>query len=349
MHPVLADTRRLGLYLAAWVPIAGLLASLLVSTGDFTGLQAAELVVPLSLIYAFMCLYGWYLCRFVRIESSGIVNLLAANLIAAAVASLIWAGGMAWALAAALGLERPYLKNRALLFGAGVLLCQLASAFHYVLLAMESSREAQAREMEASILARDAELKALKAQINPHFLFNSLHSISALTASDPAKAREMCILLSDFLRSSLGMGDREQIPLGEELALARNFLAIQQVRFGARLRIEERFDETAKPCLVPPLVLQPLVENAVTHGIATLVDGGSIELETRRSGGDVAITIENTFDPDAPRRPRTGVGLPNVRKRIAARYGSAARVEVREAGGRFRVRLILPAGTQEMS
>jgi hypothetical protein len=337
------------LYLAAWTPIAGLLASLLRFTGDFSWIQAAELTVPLSLVYAFMCLYGWYLCRFVRIENSGIVNLLAANLVAAAVASLIWAGGIAWALAAALGLEAPYMKSRVLLFGAGVLLCQLASAFHYVLLAMETSREAQSREMEASILAREAELRALKAQIDPHFLFNSLHSISALTACDPAKAREMCILLSDFLRSSLGMGDRDQIPLGDELALARNFLAIQQVRFGARLRIEERLDDSAKTCLVPPLVLQPLVENAVTHGIATLVDGGSIELETRLSGGEVAITIENTFDPEAPRRRRTGLGLPNVRKRIAARYGPAAKFDVSENGGRFRVRLVLPAGAEEKS
>jgi LytS/YehU family sensor histidine kinase len=188
------------------------------------------------------------------------------------------------------------------------------------------------------------ELKALQAQIDPHFLFNSLHSISALTTSDPAKAREMCVLLSDFLRSSLKMGDRERIPLSEELALARNFLAILQIRFGSRLRIEEDVKDGATGCLVPPLLLQPLVENAVTHGVATLVEGGSIRIGISRTDGRVAIRIENNFDKDA-RRHRGGLGLANVRKRLEVCYGDAASVEVREAEDRFRVDVQLPAET----
>jgi two-component system, LytTR family, sensor histidine kinase AlgZ len=347
VHPILADRKRLILYLLAWIPFAALLTGLLAAGGDFTWAAAAELGVPLTGIYAVMCLSAWYLCRFIPLGSSRIWYLLLAIVPASAVTSLIWAGGIGVMVAELEGLEVRYLPHRPLMFGAGIMLYYAAAAFHYMLMAMQVSREAQDREMEAGILAREAELRSLKAQINPHFLFNSLHSISALTGSDPAEARRMCILLSDFLRSSLSVGDRVRIPLGEELVLARNFLAIQKVRFGGRLHVEEALDEAADGCLLPPLLLQPLVENAVTHGIATLVDGGSILLKTERCGDEVAVTVENTFDPEAPRRRRTGVGLPNVRKRLAAVYGANVRFDVREIGDRFRVRLVIPVQTEE--
>jgi len=347
VHPILANSRRLTLYLLAWVPVAVLLTSLLKASGHLCWGAAAALAAPLALIYAFWCLSAWYLCRYVPVGSSRIWHLLVAIHPAAAIISVVWAWGAAWGVAALEGLENQYWPVRPLLFGAGVMLYYVAAAVHYVLMAIEASRQAQAREMEAAMLTRDAELRALRAQINPHFLFNSLNSISALTTTDPARARQMCILLSDFLRSSLGMGDRERIPLGEELALARAFLAIQQVRFGARLKLEERLDAAAELCLVPPLLLQPLVENAVTHGVATLLEGGCVSLETHRAQDELAITVENTFDPETPRRPHTGLGLPNVRRRVEARYGGAGRLEVREAANRFRVLLVLPAETEE--
>ncbi len=342
MHPILADPRRLALYLAAWIPLVLLLAGVLASTGDFTWVQAGELMLPLAGVYAFVCLSAWYLCRFLPLRTSAIFYLLVTVNAAAGVSSAIWAGAIGWAMAVGLGLEAQYLRQRPILFGAGFLLFDLAAAFHYALTAVESSRQAQERAMQASILAREAELRALKAQIDPHFLFNSLHSISALTASDPAKAREMCVLLSDFLRSSLRMGDRERIPLGEELALARSFLAIQHIRFGSRLEIEEDVNDGAMGCLVPPLLLQPLVENAVTHGVATRVQGGSIRIGISRAGERVAIRVENTFDKDARRR-RGGVGLANVRKRLEVCYGDAASMEVREDEDRFRVDVQFPA------
>jgi len=342
VHPILADPRRLALYLAAWIPLVLLLAGVLASTGDFTWIQAGELMVPLAGVYAFVCLSAWYLCRFLPLRTSSLFYVLVTVNAAAAASSAIWAGAIGWAMAAGCGLEAQYLRQRPILFGAGFLLFDLAAAFHYALIAFESSRQAQERAMQASILAREAELRALKAQIDPHFLFNSLHSISALTTSDPAKAREMCVLLSDFLRSSLRMGDRERIPLGEELALARSFLAIQQIRFGSRLRLEEDVSDGATVCLVPPLLLQPLVENAVTHGVATRVDGASIRIEISRTGERVAIRVENTFDKDA-RRGRGGLGMANVRKRLEVCYGDAASMEVRETGDRFRVDVQFPA------
>src|SRR5260221_2038944 len=111
-----------------------------------------------------------------------------------------------------------------------------------------AARTVEIQAMETHVVARDAELRALRAQINPHFLFNSLNSISALTSIDGARAREMCLLLADFLRLTLGMGEKTVIPFSEELHLLEKFMAIEKVRFGARLRMEENISDEAKRC-----------------------------------------------------------------------------------------------------
>ena len=213
-------------------------------------------------------------------------------------------------------------------------------------MAVDASREAEARALQAGILAREAELKALKAQVNPHFLFNSLNSISALTSSDPAKAREMCILLGDFLRRTLGLGEKSAIPLEEELSLVHSFLAVEKVRFGARIKMDENIDKDAMSVPVPPLLLQPLVENAVVHGIANLVEGGWVRLEVKARDGVLSVIVENTFDPEAPPKRKSGVGLANVRQRLAARYGNQASFEVKANGDLFRVAITLPVKPQ---
>ena len=152
----------------------------------------------------------------------------------------------------------------------------------------------------------------------------------------------MCIRLSDFLRISLGLGSRPTIPLGEELDLARNYLELERVRFSDRLRVEIEIQAGCEDCAVPTLLLQPLVENAVKHGIAGLVEGGTIRLEVRRDDPGVVITVTNPFDPEASPTERLGVGLAQVRRRLEVRYGSHARVDTGTADGLYRVVLRLP-------
>ena len=137
------------------------------------------------------------------------------------------------------------------LFGIGVLLYILSTGLHYAVLSAEASRDAERRTAEARTLAREAELHSLKLQLNPHFLFNSLHSISALATLDGPRARDMCIRLADFLRTSLGLGDRETIPIREEIALARRYLDVEQVRFGERLRVDADIDADCEDCEFP--------------------------------------------------------------------------------------------------
>ncbi|MGC2527504.1 MAG: histidine kinase [Candidatus Acidiferrum sp.] len=354
MHPLLTPINRFGLYLLAWVPLAGILIYLMAVPGKLGWLDAAVLMVPLCLVYQFVCLSAWYSCKAAPIQKSTAQRLWLTHVLAAAVLSLLWvllARLLAYGLSQLpdfQGLDQRFSSQLSVLFGAGFLLYLLAVASHYVILAIEDSNKAEIRVQETSILARDAELKALKAQVNPHFLFNSLNSISALTSVDPAKAREMCILLAEFLRMTLGLGERASVPLFEELAMLHRYLAIEKVRFGARLQLEEDLQPLSKSAHLPPLLLQPLVENAVTHGIANLPDGGLVRISGQSQNGRVSLAIENTFDPDSTPMRKSGLGLKNVRDRLDARYGKDANMRVSAENGIFRVDLSFPASPEEV-
>jgi LytS/YehU family sensor histidine kinase len=272
------------------------------------------------------------------------------QLLAGVVSGFMWlAAGYGYAIALDRagvfpGLTAKQASAAPLLLGLGVALYLLAAALHYMIVAFEASRAAERRALEFEIASREAELRALRAQIHPHFLFNSLNSINALIASRPEEARQLCVRLADFLRRSLTLGSREAIALAEELDLAEQLLAIERVRFGERLSHAVVADERARACPVPPLLLQPLVENAVTHGIAQMLDGGEIRIEAERLGDVLRIVVQNPRDPDAPGRKGTGIGLANVRRRLATLHGDTAEVRVLPAGETFRVELRLPAG-----
>ncbi len=338
MHPLLASRRLLVIYVLGWMPLWALLSFTIWASGGVHWSDAGSALAPACLLYAFVCLSPWYICRAQPLRLSRAASLSFTYASTAAAASLIF---VATARLAAWALEKP-VPPGALLFGMGVLLYLLSVGLHYAGLAMEASRLAEKRAAEAVALAREAELQALRNRLNPHFLFNSLHSISALATVDGRRAREMCIKLGDFLRSSLGLGSRDSISLQEELALARSYLEVERVRFGERLRVESEIEPECETCGVPALLIQPLVENAVKHGISNLLEGGVIRLVAGRSGTDVRITVENAFDPETPARSDLGVGLANVRRRLQIRYGSDAMFDAGASGDLYRVVLRFP-------
>jgi len=352
MHPLLTRN-RLGLYLLAWIPLAGILVYVLTAGGRLGWLESTALAIPLCVVYAFIGLSTWYSVKSAPLDAPQSPKIVLTHLLAGSLISLVWVqiGRLLAYLLSDLprfaGLSGRFAQQLPIVFAAGFLLYLLSVAFHYVLLSLEATREAESRSLQSSVLARDAELKALKAQVNPHFLFNSLNSISALTSIDPARAREMCILLADFLRMTLGLGEKTSVPLEEELSLLERFLAIEKVRFGARLTMEEDIQDDCRKLLVPALLLQPLVENAVVHGIANLPDGGIVRLQSHCHNGTLSIVVENTFDPEATPARRKGLGILNVRRRLEARYGSQASVRVDSEAELFRVELTLPAETVE--
>jgi signal transduction histidine kinase len=353
VHPVLSSRGRLIPYLSAWLLLSGILAAILVLPGGLSWGAGAAMAVPLSLLFGLLSLSCWYVCRAVPPRPSGLPRLVLTHTIAAAGFSGVWIF-LARDLGHLLAINPAWeeLPERvgaqmAVLFGMGILFYLLSAAFHYLLLSLEQAREADRQQTLLLVQARDAELRALKAQLHPHFLFNSLNSISALAGSAPEQAREMCVLLADFLRKSLGLGEKADITLGEELALAGAFLGVEKVRFGPRLSVEEAVDVECRSCRVPPLLLQPLVENAVTHGIATLEEGGVLRIEARNDEGRLRIVVENPYDEGGSTRRGSGLGLVNVRKRMAARFGDEAMVEIDKTPGRFRVTLGLPCAREE--
>jgi len=348
MHPILARGRRLALYLGVWTILGILLAALIAGPGRLAWTQALAIAVPLALAYAFFCLSAWYVSRSTPLAPTGTIRLVATALTASVMSSTAWlvvARGWIEIFARGAGLadmDAGFPALRALIFGFGVLLYLLSLAVSYLLGAFEQARETERRGLEVQVLAREAELRLLRAQIDPHFLFNSLHSISALTTADPTAARRMCVLLADFLRNSLELGSEDRITIGRELRLAERFLEIERVRFGDRLRVEVTAGED-ETYLVPPLLLQPIVENAVTHGVAHMIAGGTIRIVLTSTVGSLTVVVENPCDPDRPRRTGIGLGLANVRARLRALYGDNARLTTTEAGGTWRVEMSLPA------
>lgn len=295
--------------------------------------------LPVTLLLAVLCLSAWFVARSIPLRSTaGWKKALSQTLAAVCASAVVLMLAHHWVTM--LNRFRPGFEGRfapsvPVLATVSWLIYLLALMISHLWIAMESSKRAE-------LVSREAELRALKAQINPHFLFNSLNSISALTSTDPAKARDMCVRLSDFLRSSLKLEEKTSIPFEEELALTNSYLDVEKVRFGQRLRIVQNFDPACASCQVPPLLVQPLVENAIKHGIAMLAGGGEIALTGHRKGQYLKVTVENPFDPDAPVIRKSGFGLVNVRNRLEARYGRSAKLEIEVMKRRYRVVLSLP-------
>ncbi|SRR5579883_910791 len=185
-----------------------------------------------------------------------------------------------------------------------------------------------------------AQFEALQARIRPHFLFNSMNTVAALVRVDPAAAERTVEDLTELFRAALG-ADRGTRTLGEELALVDRYLAIEQLRLGERLRVERDLVDLPLSLEVPPLLFQPLVENAVYHGIQPLREGGAVRIRGHRADGAIEIEIDNPLPEDAP-TPRNGHAQENVRRRIAYHFGARAGLDVAVENGRYVVRVRLP-------
>jgi two-component system, LytTR family, sensor kinase len=191
------------------------------------------------------------------------------------------------------------------------------------------SREADAAKLRADLA--EARLMGLESKLQPHFLFNALNSIAALVRKDAAAAEEMLEQLSDLLRASLQANPMQEVALGDALHLTEQYLAIERVRYRDRLRIDVNVDAAARRCRVPQLLLQPLVENAVRHGIAPKEGGGWVGIGARIVSGRLIITVEDDgvgLGNARPARAGTGLGLKAIRSALTHRYGTDQRFDL---------------------
>ena len=348
MHPILADARKLLWYVLAWL-LAGVgIAALLRLTEQAEWTGALWFALPICLVWAFVALSSYYVCRSLPYSQRRWPVALGLFGGASLLSALAWLGvGEAWDVVGQLvGRDKPFVAMTSpgwvMYFAAGFVLYLLSLLAHDVLVAFESVQAAARREAESHVLARDAELQMLRTQINPHFLFNSLNSISALTGFDPAAAREMTVDLAQFFRRTLALAERERITLGEEVVLCEHFLAIEKRRFGAKLVAELRVSPEAADCLLPPMTLQPLLENAIKHGIRNVDGGGTIAVDALVRDGWLHIAVVNPVAHEDVPASGHGVGLKNIRERLAVLYGSRARIAWQRSETQFAIEINLP-------
>ncbi|MCL1909006.1 MAG: histidine kinase [Holophagaceae bacterium] len=343
MHPVFSSRANLVAYLLVWL-IAGTGLGMLGMAGGESPAGSLAFGTLAATFAATVFLPVYYPCLALQPEKTNVAILLPSLIALACLFGSIWAGAAysAVQLIKWLGHESVYAPGFLDFLMLGSLACIVTEAIYYSYIARRRSAEAERLEQELRVMAREAELRALRAQLNPHFLFNSLNSISALTTVEPERARQMCVLLSDFLRKSLHLGEQLSVPLSEELDLMGNYLAIEQLRFSPRLSIEWEIDESSVCAEIPTLLLQPLIENAVKHGISQLIEGGTVKVRTEANGDSILVLIENPMDSDVTPRKGLGLGIRQVHQRLEAFFGGDGRMEISSGSGRYCVRLTFP-------
>jgi two-component system LytT family sensor kinase len=228
-------------------------------------------------------------------------------------------------------------------FCIGLLLLGFTAMLSLLWYNQEEQQENERRQNAAEKLARDAELYNLRQQLQPHFLFNSLNSISALVCTEPELARKMVQQLSDFLRGSIKKDEQTRVPLSEELEYLQLYLEIEKVRFGHRLSTVVESDEASRALYIPSLLLQPIVENAIKFGLYDTTENVVIHISATAAQKELVLQVTNPFDPEtsSPRRG-TGFGLNSVQRRLYLLYARADLLQTSVTGHLFTTIIKIP-------
>jgi signal transduction histidine kinase len=311
---------------------------------------AQALVYPL-VFYAVWALLTpaivWLAGRFPPRRSAGFV---AVHVVASVAVALSHARGFVFVLSRIqpdvwAGLETGHVVMNAVVANihSNVLLYWIVAGGAWLIAYYRRSRERDMRAAQLEARLAQAELQVLKMQLHPHFLFNTLHAVSALVHEDPEAADRMLSQLGDLLRATLAAGEAQEVPLGRELEFVDRYLDIERQRLGDRLQVDRDIDGAALDALVPSLLLQPLVENAIRHGIAPSAAGGTIRIRARCESGALRLEVSDDGEGCDPDRLAPGLGLSNTRARLTQLYGPAHRLSVTGAAGAgVRVDLTLP-------
>ena len=214
--------------------------------------------------------------------------------------------------------------------------------FFYAVNYYQEFKEKLKNEGELKMLVKEAELHALKSQINPHFLFNSLNSISSLTMIDPARAQEMVINLSALMRYSLKHNQEEKVSFEEELNNNKLYLQIEKVRFGDKLNPIFEIDEKCLKAILPNMILQPLYENAIKYGVYETTEPVDVITHCSMKENTLEVVISNTYDSGIRSKKGEGIGLRNIRDRLQIIYGNPLLMKVEDNKKEFTVTLAIP-------
>lgn len=343
-HPILSGSGY-KLYILIWIVIIVIHSGVLYFYYDFP----LEVALSDGLIYNFI--YGslvpgfWFIVTFSNLKTDQL-SILITHSGAAFLTTALWLWS-SWYLLSFLFLDDlsyvEFLQESQIWRGIlGVLFYSVSVLIFYLIKYYQDMQTRLNRELELQNLLKDSELRMLKSQINPHFIFNSLNSVSALTVANPETARNMVIKLSDFLRYSLGKELNELNSLEQEIKNASLYLDIEKVRFGDRLIFLSDVSDECLDVQVPNLILQPLVENAVKHGLYETLEPIKIVLSCKKNDDMIEIRLTNDCDPSTTARKGSGIGLKNVKRRLSLVYGSGTLLEVTKEKNTFTVTLNIP-------
>jgi LytS/YehU family sensor histidine kinase len=205
----------------------------------------------------------------------------------------------------------------------------------------ESAQQSKMAKLKAESLVKDAELIALKAQINPHFIFNSLNNIRAMVLEDPMKARDMISNLSELLRYSIQFSNEELVPLKTEIEIVEDYLKLETVQYENRLEYNLDIDQATRDLKIPPMIVQLQVENAIKHGISRLPEGGAIHVKTQLDNSNLVIIVSNTGKINK-QSDNGGIGLRNAMERIKHLFDVEPNFSLSEKDGMVTSHLIFP-------
>lgn len=345
-HPVLGNRVRLIVWWLVWLFLA-LGQSLLFYFvyGSFMNIGIIDSLISL-LIYSGIALSLWYPFRFFNSGEKRTTTLIS-NLVASGVLSVtLWILITKFIMTSVIPEQNNYQSYWNTTFpyrvGTGVFIYGLIILTYYLFESLNNLSEKSAKEAKLESIVKETELKMLRSQINPHFLFNSLNSISSLTITNPEKARDMVVKLSEFMRYALSRKDEQPVSLQNELENLRLYLDIEKVRFGDKLTIEEIIESYCLDFKIPVMLLQPLYENAVKHGVYESTESVKILTRAKVIDGYFEITISNNYDPSPSLKRGTGTGLLNVTRRLELFYGNKASIKTSKENGIYTVTLYIP-------
>ncbi|WP_167605157.1 sensor histidine kinase [Maribellus sediminis] len=342
-HPFISNPKLLIGYGAFWLLVsAALIGTATTIDGMPFGMAVLE-VFTFVILYAIIGAAIWYVIKYSSLESSSIIRVVSAHLIAATIIVLLWMYLGAVFIKIFHPLAQQWLEKAAVTrVVAGYMMYIGFVIFFYAVNYYYAFKEKSRNETRLKALVKEAELHALKSQINPHFLFNSLNSISSLTMTDPARAQEMVINLSQLMRYSLKHDQDEKVTLEQELENNKLYLSIEKVRFGSKLNPVFAIEKECLKAKIPNMILQPLYENAIKYGVYEAIDTVDVITHCRATDSMLEVTISNTYDKNVMSKKGEGIGLRNIRDRLQVIYGNPHLLKVVNQNNEFTVTLTIP-------
>ncbi len=345
LNPVQRRLSNYAVYIIFWFLLT--LVNILVLTAGLKLdiMYAAADSIVFNSILALLSLSFWYTVQYIPLETTGLIKIIFSHFTGSIAASFLWVLISYFLLNSIISVQsyNEFLLNSlGWRFLFGIIFYFFIISLYYVIVYYTRLQERSKKESELKNLITLAELRTLKFQINPHFLFNALNSLNALTTADPRRAGIMTLKISDFLRYSLSNNERQKNKLSEELKMLRLYMEIEKIRFEDKFEYTEKIDPECLDIEVPAMILQPLIENAFKHAVYEAPEGLiKIYLTAGLLNNNLKITLLNNFE-DSGSNKGAGLGLKNTSERLELLFNRRGVLDINNEQGIFSVNLVIP-------